>query len=115
MIPIAARNPSAGTELVCLFANSSREFLRRAGIAQINREPLKAAIDEVRVIVNETGQRQLAFQIDHAGLGRNQLLHVGARAHCDYALAARCRGFGSRLSGIGGPDASAQERKVGFR
>jgi len=46
--------------------------------SQEKRQQLKAAADEVRMIVNETRQCQLALQIDDAGLRAREFLDVRA-------------------------------------
>jgi hypothetical protein len=48
------------------------EFIRRFRIAQLHARELKAAVDEVHVIVDEARQGEAAAQIGHARVLRNR-------------------------------------------
>jgi hypothetical protein len=51
--------------------DAPHEFIRRRRIAQLHARELKAAVDEVNVIVDEAGKREAAVQIDDACAVRN--------------------------------------------
>jgi hypothetical protein len=64
VVPVAAGDPTARAELLRLLCDPARELLLCAGAAQVDREQLEAAVDEMRVVVDEAGKRQFASEID---------------------------------------------------
>lgn len=66
-----------GIEFPRMRGDAAHEFIRRGGIAQLHARELKAAVDEVNVIVDEAGNREAAVQIDEAGAARNRCIDGG--------------------------------------
>jgi hypothetical protein len=66
----------------------------------------------MRMIVNETGQRETPPKIDHVGAGRYKFSYIVAGADGDETLASRGEGFGPRARFIAGPYAAVYERKL---
>ena len=85
--------------------NSPRKFLRRRSVAKLHARQLEAAVDEVRVVVDEAGNGEPALQIDD----RSIVADFGARADCHNPIPLNLYRLGPRPLPIASPDFSVRE------
>ena len=97
MVPITAGDPTARRERGRKIANPLSELLGRFCIAQVYARKLKAAGHEMDMGIIETGQHELAFGINRAGVGAAELFDFIIRTNGDYAPAENCDRFRSWL------------------
>src|SRR5439155_22266666 len=107
VVPLAAGDPLARAGALGVLADSPREFLRRSSVAKLHAGELEAAVDEVRVIVDEAGNGEPALQIDD----RSILPNVGARSDRDNPISLDLYGLGPRPLPSACPDLSISENR----
>ena len=105
MVPLAADDPLSRPDLLPVFADAPRELLRRCGVPELNARQLESAVDEVRVIIDESRDRETALQIDDRSVRAD--VGPGADSHDSVALDSYRLGPGPLR--IAGPDFSIRE------
>jgi hypothetical protein len=86
-------------------SDARHEIVDRFRIAQLDARQLKAAVDEVHVIVDEARYREAAAQIDDLCVLRNRRVNSGDAVAFDDNI---------RGKPVAGPDPAVRQRKNGY-
>jgi hypothetical protein len=74
---------------------------------------METAVDEVRVVIDETRKREPTLKIDYASRGRDLSLYLVIRPDGHDSFAARGEGFSPRGRSIARPYSPVDQREVG--
>ena len=109
VIPLAAGDPFSGSNAFGVFADAARELLRSLRVAQLHARELHAAIDEMRVIVDEARGGEPPVEVDDARACWCDPGDIGRRSDCRDPIPFDGHRLGPRPRRIAGPDLSIRE------